>query len=273
MTTPVKDDDWGSATLYAGGRPFEPPSFGEGNPMGAALLDWGDREDEDADHTQWGTTTYVGRAARTRKRPSPRPTPTPPADDTIGSAAAPAVEDAEASNRGLLANSGSMAVASLASRITGVVRTILLLAALGVGTVGIAYNSGNNLPNMVYELLLGGVLSSVLIPLLVHAQAQDDDEGVAYTQRLLSIATAALGVMTLLATLAAPWIAAAFAPAGPRRELTSIFATLLLPEIFFYGLGAMFIAVLNIRHVYKPGAWSPVLNNVIMIVTVAGLLR
>jgi putative peptidoglycan lipid II flippase len=68
--------------------------------------------------------------------------------------------------------------------------------------------------------------------------------------------------------LAAPLIASGFVQAGPKRELTSIFATLLLPEIFFYGLGAMFIAVLNIRHVYKPGAWSPVLNNVIMIVTV-----
>ena len=74
--------------------------------------------------------------------------------------------------------------------------------------------------------------------------------------------------MTLLAVLAAPLIAAGFVEAGPKRQLTSVFATLLLPEIFFYGLGAMFVAVLNIRHSYKPGAWAPVLNNVIMIVTV-----
>ena len=159
-------------------------------------------------------------------------------------------------------------MASLVSRITGFVRTILLLAALGIAGVGNAYNSGNNLPNMIYELLLGGVLSSVLIPLLVHAQEEDEDGGVAYTQRLLSIATAALGVMTLAAVAAAPLIAAAFVPAGSQRELTSIFATLLLPEIFFYGLGAMFTSVLNIRHIYKPGAWSPVLNNVIMIATI-----
>jgi putative peptidoglycan lipid II flippase len=50
--------------------------------------------------------------------------------------------------------------------------------------------------------------------------------------------------------------------------LTSLFATLLLPEIFFYGLGAMFMAALNIRHSYAPGAWSPVLNNVVMIATI-----
>ncbi|HJQ44142.1 MAG TPA: murein biosynthesis integral membrane protein MurJ, partial [Jatrophihabitantaceae bacterium] len=172
-------------------------------------------------------------------------------------------------NRGLLANSRTMAVASLASRVTGFLRSSMLVAALGVGAVGDAYNVANNFPNMVYELLLGGVLSSVLVPLLVHAQEDDQDGGVAYTQRLLSIATAALGVMTLLAVLCAPLIATAFVHHGSQRSLASLFATLLLPEIFFYGVGAMLMAVLNVRHSYGPGAWSPVLNNVVLIVTVA----
>ena len=92
-----------------------------------------------------------------------------------------------------------MAIASLTSRITGFLRSSLLVAALGIGPVGDAYNIGNNFPNMVYELLLGGVLSSVLVPLLVHAQEADDDDGVAYTQRLLSIATVVLAVATLAA--------------------------------------------------------------------------
>jgi putative peptidoglycan lipid II flippase len=63
-------------------------------------------------------------------------------------------------------------------------------------------------------------------------------------------------------------LAAGFVGDGDQRTLTSLFASLLLPEIFFYGLGAMFMAVLNIRHSYGPGAWSPVLNNVVMIATV-----
>jgi putative peptidoglycan lipid II flippase len=144
----------------------------------------------------------------------------------------------------------------------------MLVAALGIAAVGSAYNAGNNLPNMVYELLLGGVLSSVLIPLLVHAQVEDDDEGMAYTQRLLSIAAVALGIITVVAVAAAPLIAGFFVAPGAQRHLTTEFATLLLPEIFFYGLGALFTAVLNVRHVYGPGAWAPVLNNVIMIVTI-----
>jgi putative peptidoglycan lipid II flippase len=251
MSTNV-DGDWSTPTHYTGGRPIEPRMFTEADPMAALFAgDWGDEHD-----ARWGATTYIGRP-RGRPRPTTEPEPTaaqqPVADST---------------DKGVIANSRSMAVASLTSRLTGFLRTIMLLAALGTGGVSIAYNSGNNLPNMIYELLLGGVLSSVLIPLLVHAESEDEDGGLAYTQRLLSIAVAALGAMTLVVVALAPWIAAVFVSAGPRRELTSVFATLLLPEIFFYGLGAMFMAVLNIKHVYGPGAWSPVLNNVVMMVTV-----
>jgi putative peptidoglycan lipid II flippase len=278
VTTPVKDDGWSSATLYNGSHAVEPRLFTEADPIGGVMYaDW-----EAPDEPRWGTTTYVGKPRRRRRGAEVEPevepeVVEPPATTAFSPAEAadateaperPAEPESERSNRGLMAASGSMAVASLASRITGFLRSILLVIAIGTGAVANSYNAGNNLPNMIYELLLGGVLSSVLIPLLVHAQSEDDDGGIAYTQRLLSIATAALGAMTLATVLAAPWIAAAFVPAGAQRDLTSIFATLLLPEIFFYGLGAMFTAVLNIRHSYKPGAWSPVLNNVIMIVTI-----
>jgi putative peptidoglycan lipid II flippase len=255
--TSVRGDDWSAPTHYTGGKPIEPRMFTEADPMSTMYVgDWGQGAAK-----VWGPTTYVGRP-RGRARPSPEP--------AAEVAEAPGVQEpiADSSDRGVIANSRSMAVASLTSRVTGFVRTIMLLAALGTGGVSIAYNSGNNLPNMIYELLLGGVLSSVLIPLLVHAESEDEDGGLAYTQRLLSISAAALAAMTLLVVALAPWIAAVFVPAGPRRELTSVFATLLLPEIFFYGLGAMFMAVLNMKHVYGPGAWSPVLNNVVVMATV-----
>jgi len=263
VTSPT-EGGWSTPSLYSGGAMFEPRTFTEADPMSSVLVaDWA--EDESAPKPQWSTPTYVGR----RKL---RPGATPPAvvvdDAAVAATATPAVVAADEGTRGLLANSRTMAVASLASRITGFLRSVLLVAALGTGAVGNSYSAGNTFPNMVYELLLGGVLSSVLIPLLIHAQSEDSDDGVAYTQRLLSIAATVLGALTLVAVAAAPWIAGAFVPPGAQRGLTSLFATLLLPEIFFYGLGAMFMAVLNIKHVYKPGAWSPVLNNVIMIVTV-----
>ncbi|MEP6852357.1 MAG: murein biosynthesis integral membrane protein MurJ [bacterium] len=231
----------------------------------------------------WGSTTYVGpRRHRPGREPRPgrRSGPTrsphaePPAKaadtmDAPGAVAEPS-EDPASADRGLLRSSRTMAIASLASRFTGFLRSIALAAALGITASRVAdsYNLANILPNMVYELLLGGVLSSVVIPLIVTAQEHDRDRGEAYTQRLLSWSAVVLGVATLLAVAAAPLLAAAFAHPGAQRELISIFATLLLPEIFFYGLGAMFAAVLNTRGVYGPPAWAPVLNNVITIATV-----
>jgi putative peptidoglycan lipid II flippase len=270
-------DDWSTPSLYSGrGRVMEPRTFTEADPISAVLVaDW--LEERDGGQNPWSSTTYVGPR---RRRPDRRRRRTAPAQEpaqTLTREPAPAVEpevaealaEEQEDNRRLLANSRAMAIASLVSRITGFLRSALLVAALGVVHVGDAYNLGNNFPNMVYELLLGGVLSSVLIPLLVGAQEDDADRGVGYTQRLLSLSTVALAVTTILAVICAPVIAAGFVHAGPERALTSQFATLLLPEIFFYGIGAMFMAVLNIRHSYAPGAWAPVVNNVVVIATIA----
>jgi putative peptidoglycan lipid II flippase len=164
-----------------------------------------------------------------------------------------------------------MAIASATSRLTGFLRSLAIAAAIGLDLVGDAYNTANTLPNIVYELLLGGVLTSVVVPLLVHAQERDPDGGEAYTQRLLSLSTATLAVATGLAVLAAPVLTALYVgSSNPKAHLTTVFAWLLLPEIFFYGIGAMFGAILNTRGVYGPPAWAPVLNNVIVIAT-AGL--
>lgn len=278
-------EQWGETRLHRSAT-FQPPSSVGADPVTSMWLDdWAELENaffSGADgHDTWSDTTYAGRGNRKQNRARRRAgrEGAIPVKDLVEDyrADAPEVEPPaevpldtgvdESEHRRLLSDSKTMAIASLASRITGFLRSSLLVAALGITGVGNAYNGANNFPNMVYELLLGGVLSSVLIPLLVGAQEQDDDGGLAYTQRLLSIGSAVLGALTLVATACAPLIAAAFVTDPDERGLTSTWATLLLPEIFFYGLGAMFIAVLNIRHVFAPGAWAPVLNNVIMIAT------
>ena len=168
--------------------------------------------------------------------------------------------------------SRTMAIATAASRLTGFLRSLAIASAIGMLVIGDAYNTANTLPNIVYELLLGGVLTSVVVPLLVSAQERDRDGGEAYTQRLLSLTVVVLGIATVLATLAAPLFARAYAGGAGAEQvrLTTIFAYLLLPEILFYGLGAMFGAVLNTRGVYGAPTWTPVLNNVVVI-AVAGL--
>jgi putative peptidoglycan lipid II flippase len=247
------DDGWGEPSHYGRARgqiTFEPRMFTEDPSMtGVFMPAWQHASEEEWSHAeqQWGATTYVGRR---RRRAEPKP----------------AVR--ERGEPGLLASSRTMALGSLVSRATGFLRSVVLAAALGIGLVADAYNGANSFPNMVYELMLGGLLSSVLIPLIVHAEEHDDDRGEAYTQRLVSIATVALALATLAAVAAAPLLATIFVNNHSERELTTTFATLLLPEIFFYGLGAMFTAILNTRNVYGPGAWAPVLNNVITIATV-----
>ena len=184
-------------------------------------------------------------------------------------------EDAEAregrpgASRGILRAAGTMAVATLVSRITGLLRTMVLTAALGVGLVGDAYNTSNTLPNIVYELLLGGVLTSVVVPLLVRAQERDDDGGAAYAQRLATVATVGLVVITGLAVLAAPLLTRLYGIVdNPEQEqLATWLARILLVEIVFYGIGALATAILNSRGVFGPPAWAPVLNNVVVIAT------
>jgi putative peptidoglycan lipid II flippase len=175
-------------------------------------------------------------------------------------------------NGGLLRAAGTMAVATLVSRVTGLLRTMVLVAAIGVGLVGDAYNIANTLPNIVYELLLGGVLTSVIVPLLVHAQERDTDRGVAYAQRLATLATVGLTGVTMLAVLAAPLLTRLYGITGdPEQvELANWLARILLVEIVFYGVGALVQAILNSRDVFGPPAWAPVLNNVVVIAT--GLL-
>jgi putative peptidoglycan lipid II flippase len=192
----------------------------------------------------------------------PVPPPTRAPDDELR-------EAPPGAGRGILRAAGTMAVATLVSRITGLLRTVVLAAALGVGVVADAYNSANLLPNVVYELLLGGVLTSVVVPLLVHAQERDRDRGVGYAQRLSTVAIVGLVAATALAVLAAPLLTSLFGINDDPEQvaLANWLARILLVEIVFYGIGALATAILNSRDVFGPPAWAPVLNNVVVIAT------
>jgi putative peptidoglycan lipid II flippase len=181
-------------------------------------------------------------------------------------------EGAPGASGGILRAAGTMAVATLVSRITGLLRTMVLAAALGVGLFADAYNTANTLPNIVYELLLGGVLTSVVVPLLVHAQERERDGGTAYAQRLMTLAVVGLTVVTALAIAVAPVLTSLYGITGDPEQvrLANWLARILLVEIVFYGIGALAQAILNSRHVFGPPAWAPVLNNVVVIAT--GLL-
>ncbi|WP_434451981.1 murein biosynthesis integral membrane protein MurJ [Lentzea sp. E54] len=162
--------------------------------------------------------------------------------------------------------SGSMAIATIVSRVTGLLSKVLLVAALGIGTLNDSYQAASTLPTMINELLLGGILTSVAIPLLVRAEKEDGDGGESYAQWLISMGTAILAVGTVVAVACAPLLTSLFIADSPNanRDLVTAFAYLVLPGIVFYGLTALIGAVLNARHVFGLPTWAPVLNNLVV---------
>ncbi|SDK59566.1 putative peptidoglycan lipid II flippase [Lentzea albidocapillata subsp. violacea] len=163
--------------------------------------------------------------------------------------------------------SGSMAIATIVSRVTGLLSKVLLVAVLGAGWLSDSYQAASTLPTMINELLLGGILTSVAIPLLVRAEKEDGDGGESYAQWLISMGTAILGVGTIIAVACAPLLTDLFIADGgdAKPEVVTAFAYLILPGIVFYGLTALISAVLNARHVFGLPTWAPVLNNVVVI--------
>lgn len=167
-----------------------------------------------------------------------------------------------------------MALGTLASRISGLLRTMVLAYALGALALANAYNYANTLPNTVYNLAIGGILTSVIVPLLVNAAKRDRDRGEAYDQRMFTLVTVTLLGLTVVATgLAAP-IASLYDPGatGNERHLLVIFAYFFIPQIFFYGVSSLAGAILNARGHFAAPMWTPVVNNVVVIVMGAAFL-
>ncbi|MEV4417919.1 murein biosynthesis integral membrane protein MurJ [Catellatospora sp. NPDC049609] len=188
-----------------------------------------------------------------------------PAEE-LEAAAEPSFEE---EHKGAAGNSAMMAVGSLVSRGTGFLRTAVLTAALGTLVLGDAYTTAQIFPGMIYELLLGGIMSSVLVPMLVRARKTDPDRGQAYTQRLLTLTVVVLGVATVLAVICAPLLAVAYAGGAPEsyQDLVTSLSYLMLPTIFFYGLSGLCSAVLNTRGQFAAPMWTPILNNIVVITT------
>ncbi|MFE9956333.1 murein biosynthesis integral membrane protein MurJ [Micromonospora sp. NPDC005299] len=164
------------------------------------------------------------------------------------------------------ANSAVMAIGSLVSRGTGFVRNLMVGAALG-NLVGNVFTTAQFLPNQVYEFLLGGVLTSVLIPVLVRRRKTDPDRGEAYAQRLLTLAVLALAAAALIAMAGAPVLTALYA-SGKDENYTGLVTNLsylMLPMLFFTGLSALIAAVLNTRGHFAAPMWAPILNNLVVI--------
>jgi putative peptidoglycan lipid II flippase len=181
--------------------------------------------------------------------------------------------DASSAQPSVARSSAVMAAGTVASRVTGFARDIVLIWATGTAVFADAYNVANTVPNIIYILLMGGALNAVFVPQLVRAMRDDPDGGEAFANRLLTASGLILLGISVAAVVAAPWIVSAYALAYTRSgaeadfAVATTFARFFLPQIFFYGLHVMLGQVLNARGRFGPMMWTPILNNVVVIAT------
>ena len=173
--------------------------------------------------------------------------------------------------------SGVMALGTIISRITGFVRGILIVAVLGTTLLADTYNVANTMPNILYNLLVGGALTAIFIPQLVRS-FDHEDGGDDFASRLITTISLILLVLVSLGMFFAPALVRLYAPefftAGfeTEQEIAIAFTRYCLPQIFFLGLFTMLGQVANARGSFGPLMWAPIANNIVGIALFGGFL-
>jgi putative peptidoglycan lipid II flippase len=161
------------------------------------------------------------------------------------------------------------------SRALGFISVVLLAKTLGTEfPASNTFTIANQLPNNIYAIVAGGLLTAVLVPQIVRARV-DKDGGETFINRVVTLGTIAFLAIALIATLCAPLLVHLYAAqqsGGSGRglsrsdiDLATAFAYWCLPQVFFYSIFSLLSQVLNARNVYGPVAWAPVINNVVAI--------
>jgi len=176
---------------------------------------------------------------------------------------------------------GALLIASLTavSRILGLGRTLVFSQSVGSGCLGTAYVTANQVPNLIYELALGGALTSAMVPVLARSavRAHADPEAKAHVARitsaLLTWAVIILLPLTVLVMATAQPIASLLVPANPsascdRAAMVSATATMLIafaPQVLFYGISVVLFGLLQAYRRFTGPTLAPVIANFVMI--------
>jgi putative peptidoglycan lipid II flippase len=168
-----------------------------------------------------------------------------------------------------------MTVGTVLSRVTGLLRLVAIAAALGVvesGRLADTYNIGNTAPNILYELVLGGVLTSVFVPVFVELLEKEGRERAwQVASAIINLSLVVLVALATLGVVAAPLIAKFYAArlegaeAARQVEVLTFLLRLFVPQIVFYGLTALTAGLLNAHKRFGAPMYTPVLNNLAVI--------
>ncbi|MEP6973098.1 MAG: murein biosynthesis integral membrane protein MurJ [Actinomycetota bacterium] len=171
-------------------------------------------------------------------------------------------------------NTALMSVGTTLSRVTGYLRLVAQFAALGVSVLGNTYTMANTTPNIVYELVLGGILTSVFVPVFVEwLHKHGREEAWLVADRVLTLALVVLSFVAVLGAVFAPQIIRLYliaSHAGNKEAqiaLGAFFLRWFMPQIVFYGVGAVAIGLLNAERKFTVPMFAPILNNLAVIVT------
>ena len=165
-----------------------------------------------------------------------------------------------------------MAVATFFSRLTGFGRVVALAYAFGFFRLADSYNLANTTPNIIYDLVLGGIMASFIVPVFVeHLTTRQDDDAWEAISVVFTTALLLLVGVTLLFVVIAPAVIHLYSfrlkgPAGrDEQAVASALLRMFAPQILFYGMTALVAAVLNARHKFVLPMATPILNNLIVI--------
>ena len=173
-----------------------------------------------------------------------------------------------------------MAAGTLLSRVTGFGRLVALAYAMGFTRLTDSYDLANVTPNIVYELILGGILSATLLPVFVELLAtEDEDEAWRAVSAVVTTAGALLVLVTGVFVLVAPWLVHLYtigndtASLGAQREVATSLLRMFAPQVALYGMVALTTAVLHARRRFAAPMFAPVLNNLVVIGVLLALPR
>jgi putative peptidoglycan lipid II flippase len=168
----------------------------------------------------------------------------------------------------LVRSSAAVAVGTLLSRVTGFVRIGVLAAALGQATLSDTYHLANTTPNIIYELLVGGVLAATLVPVFVEQLEKRNARSIA---AIFTTVLSGLALFTAITMVFTPVLARVFAVGSSGSQHTAqvkVLTVLILcfvPQIVFYGFTTLASALLNAHRRFVAAAYAPVLNNLVVI--------
>ena len=162
-------------------------------------------------------------------------------------------------------NSLIMASGTIASRVTGQIRTIALVGALGTtGIAANAYQAGAQIPQVIFNLISTGVFNAVLVPQIVRTLKERDAEE--RLSKLITMAMVMLALITAIMMAATPVLTSIYVGSGwtpAQRALANAFTLWCMPQIFFYGLYTIIGQILAASGRFAAYAWSSVGANVV----------